>query len=104
MADQDQVVDLGAAADARFADGGAVDAGVGLNFDVVFENRGAGLQHLVPAAVLLLGEAEAIAADDRAILQDDAIADAAEFANHSVGMGEEMIADFRAAINGNKAV
>ncbi len=75
VADEDQVVKLGAAADARLADGGAVDAGVGLDFDVVFQDGGAGLQHFVPAAVRLLGEAKAIRADDDAVLQDDAVAE-----------------------------
>ena len=49
VADLDEVVDLGAGVDAGFADGGAVDAGVGLDFDVVFEDGGAGLEDLVPA-------------------------------------------------------
>ena len=40
MADQHQVVDFRAPADARFADGRAVDAGIGLNFHVVFDHDG----------------------------------------------------------------
>ena len=44
----DEVVDLGAGVDAGFADGGAVDGGVGLDFDVVVEDGDAGLEDLVP--------------------------------------------------------
>src|SRR5271154_1617311 len=104
MADEDQIVKLGAAGDARLTDGGAVDAGVGLDFNVVFQDGGASLQHFVPAAVRLLGEAKTIRADDGAILQDDAVADAAMFANHGMRVGEEMVADFCAVIDGNEAV
>jgi hypothetical protein len=39
---------LAPACDAGFADGGAVDGGVGLDLDVVFEDGGAGLEDLVP--------------------------------------------------------
>ena len=48
VADLDEVVDFGAGVDAGFADGGAVDGGVGLDFDVVFEDGRAGLEDLVP--------------------------------------------------------
>ena len=68
VSDKDQVVDFCAVADARFADGGAVDAGVGLNFDVVFEHGGARLDDFVPGAVLAFGEAEAVGSDDCAVL------------------------------------
>ena len=84
MTDDDKVVELGAVADAGFSNGGAVDAGVGLDLDVVFKNGGAGLLHLVPGAVFLFGEAETVAADDRPVLQDDAIANAAKFAHDGV--------------------
>ena len=92
MADLDEVVDLGAGVDAGFADGGAVDAGVGLDFDVVFEDDRAGLEDLVPGAVGLAGEAEAVGADDGAVLQDDVVAEVAVLADDGVGVGEEVIA------------
>ena len=50
VADLDEVVDLGAGVDAGFADGGAVDAGVGLDLDVVFKDGAARLQDFVPGA------------------------------------------------------
>src|SRR5208283_4747985 len=104
VAYEDQVVNFSAAADARFAHGGAVNAGVGLHFHVVLQNGGTGLGHLVPGAVGALGKAQAVAADDHAILQNHAIADAAVFAHHSVGVGEEMAADFGPKVNGYKTV
>jgi len=104
VANQDEVIELGAAADARFADGGAVHAGIGLHFDVIFEHRGAGLRHFVPGAVFLFGEAEAVAADDGAILQDDAMAEAAVFADDGMRVSEEAVADFCAAVNRDETV
>jgi len=55
-------------ADARFTNGGAVNAGIGLNFHVIFENGGARLNDFVPRAVLAFGEAEAVGSDDCAVL------------------------------------
>ena len=77
MAYLDQVVDFDAGSYVGFADRGAVDAGVGLDFDGVFEDRGAGLDDLGPAAVRALGEAEAVGADDGTVLEDDVVAELA---------------------------
>src|SRR6266850_4220459 len=72
-----KVVELCPSGDAGLADGRAIHAGVGLNFHIVFEDGGASLQHFVPGAVFLLGEAEAVSPDNDAVLQGDAIANAA---------------------------
>src|SRR6267143_863036 len=104
VTDKDKVIELGTAGHSGFTDCGAIDAGVGLNFNIVFEDGRAGLLHFVPSTVFLLGEAEAVAADDDAILQDDAITDAAKLAHHCVGVRKEIIANARAAINRNGAV
>src|SRR6266404_4254847 len=104
VTDEHEVIQFCAAGDAGLADGRAIHAGVGLHFDVVFEDRGAGLQHFVPGAIFLLGEAEPVSTDNDAVLQDDAIANAAEFANDGVSVREEIVADLRAAINCNGAV
>ena len=93
MADLDKVVDLDAGADAGFSHAGAIDGGVGLNFDGVFENSGAGLHDLVPDAGVVLGEAEAVAADDCPILEHDMVTDAAVLADDGVGVGEEIVPD-----------
>lgn len=99
MTDGNEVVELGAVADARLADGGAVHASVGLNFDVILENSGAGLLHFVPRAVLLFRKAETVAADHRAALENDAVADLAELADDGVGVREEIVADAGSLIN-----
>jgi hypothetical protein len=104
VAYQDEVVDFGAATYAGFAHRGAVDAGVGLDFDVVFEDRRAGLDHFVPSAVFLFSKAQSVAADDGAGLEDYSVAYAAVFADHSVGVGEEIVADFGALIDGYETV
>src|SRR5579863_6248054 len=104
MADEHKVIELGALADARLANGGAVDAGVGLNLHVVANHGDPRLQHLVPAAVGLPGKAEAVAAYDHAVLQDHAVADTAVFAHYGVRVREKVVADARAAIDGDEAV
>ena len=40
-----------------------------------------------------LGEAEAVGADDGAVLQDDVVAELAVLADDGVGVGEEVVAD-----------
>jgi len=84
MPHQDKIIQLGATPDARFADGGAVDTRIGLHLDVVFKNRGAGLLHLVPSPIFLLGEAQAVTADNGSILQNHTISNLAELADHGV--------------------
>jgi hypothetical protein len=104
MAYQDQVVDFGAATYAGFAHRGSVDAGIGLDFDVVFEDCWAGLDDFVPGAVFFFGEAQPVAADDGAWLEDYAVAYAAVFADYGMGVGEEIVADFGALIDGYETV
>jgi hypothetical protein len=104
VTDDDEIIQLGTAADAGFSHGGAVDASVGLDFHIIFENGWAGLLHLVPRSVCLLCEAEAVAADDGSVLQDDAIANLAKFADDGVGVREEVIANARAFVDGYETV
>src|SRR5215467_91862 len=99
-----KVVELGAASDARFADRGAVHAGVGLHFHVVLEHSGAGLCHLVPSTILPFGKAEAVAANDGPILQNDTITDSRVFTHNRVGVCDEVVTDFGPTIDGNEAV
>ena len=99
-----EIVDFGAAADAGFAHGGPVKAGVGLDFDVVFHYHRAGLDDLVVAAVVLASEAVAVAADYSAVLQHHAVAQLAVLAHHRVRVGGEVVADARAAVDGDEAV
>src|SRR5260370_36267026 len=99
-----EVVNFCAAPDAGFSDGRAIHARVRLNLDIVFDHNRAGLKDLVPAPAGLTGEAETVSADDDAVLQDDAVADGAEFAHHGVGMREEIAANAHAAIKRDEAV
>src|SRR6266852_51321 len=104
VTDQNKVIDLAAAPDPRFPDSSAVHTGIGLHFDVVFEHRRTGLLHFVPRAIFLLVEAEAIAADDRPVLEDYAVTNAAELSNHGMSMREKRVANLCAAIDGDEAV
>ncbi len=67
--DLHQVVDLGAGADARLADRRTIDRRVRADLDVVFDHDGGVLRDLEVRAVGLRDEPEAVAADDRAVLQ-----------------------------------
>ena len=58
----------------------------------------------MPGTVLAFGETEAVGSNDDAVLQRDAIAHAAKFADDGVGMSEEVIANLCSAINGDEAV
>src|SRR2546427_2693108 len=104
VTDENQVVELGTAPDARFADRGAVHASVGLHFDVVLEDRGTRLRHLVPSAILPFGKTKAVTADDDPVLQNDAVPDPTKFPDDGVGVGEEIITDFRAAVDADETV
>ena len=108
VSDVDEVVDLGAAGNVSTANVGAVDAGSGLDLDVVRDLHVAGLHDLVPArglvagfvfAAFVLGEAEAVGADDDGILQNDVVSDAAELADYHVRVREEVVADVYSAID-----
>src|SRR5229473_2230155 len=56
MAHLHQVVNLRPTANARLADSRAVNCGVRLNFDVIFDHHDPGLTNLVPPAVSLFFE------------------------------------------------
>ena len=77
-----QIVDLCAAADTRLADTGAINAGICLHFDVTLQNRRSGLHDFVPRSEVMFCEAEAIGADNNAVMQHDVVAD------HARGLGE----------------
>ena len=80
-------------------DAGAVDAGVGLNFHIVFDDDRGRLRNLVPVSVMSFGEAEAVGADHDSVLQEHVVADAAVLAHHGVRVGKEIVADLYAAID-----
>ena len=92
VAHLNEVVDLSPGLNAGLADGGAVDAGVGLYFDSVFEDRGAGLKDFVPGAAGLASEAEAVGTYDCAVLDDHVVAQLAVLADYSMSVGEKVVA------------
>src|ERR1039457_3820905 len=74
VADLDQVVDLGALADHRVANGAAVDRGAGADLDIVLDDDAPELRHLEVAS-RAQHVAEAILADLAARMNDDPVAD-----------------------------
>ena len=99
VTDVNHVVELSAAGDAGFADAGAIDAGVGLDFDIVFDGNVAGLNDFMPVRCVVFGETEAVRADDNAILQENIVAEMTEFADDGVGVSEEIAADGCSAVD-----
>src|SRR5262245_40610771 len=71
VADLHKAVDLGAALDACFTHGGAIDPGESLHLDIVLDHGDAGLNDLVVGTIGALGKSESIASDDDAVLQND---------------------------------
>src|SRR3984957_3987255 len=104
VANLDEVVDLGPATDARFADGGAVHDALGLNLNIVFDHRGTRLANFVPASINLARKPVAVTSNHNSVLQENAISDARAFAHADVGMGEKIVANFYPAINSHEAV
>src|SRR5579875_1407924 len=104
VANEHKVVDFRAPSDARLAHGGAINGAVGLDLDVIFHDGDAGLAYFVPVPSAIRREAEAVAADHHAILQNHAVAEAAVFANAGVRVREEIVADARAGINRDETV
>jgi hypothetical protein len=66
--------------------GCAIHRSQALDFHIVFDHGHAGLHDLVMRSIGAFGEAESVAADHHAVLQDHAIADAAKFAHRGVRM------------------
>src|SRR5579859_346596 len=94
-----QVVDFHAASDASFAHAGAVDAGIRLDFDIIFDDDRSGLGNLVPTSFGSLSESEAVGADHDSVLQEHVVADAAVLAHDGMRVREKIVADFRTAID-----
>src|SRR5689334_4033558 len=91
MADLNEVVDLRAAPDTSFADGCAIDSGVGANLDVVFQNDDPGLDDLVIAAVVSLGVSIPISSNPRTVLEDHIVSDPAILANRNMRISLEIV-------------
>src|SRR5207302_9856026 len=92
VADLDLVIELHALLDHRVVDRAAVDRGVGADLDVVADVHAANLGDLDPAA-LVLGDADAVAADHRAGVNDGVRADRAARIDHHPGIKRAVLAD-----------
>src|SRR5438874_7061854 len=101
MGDVDQVVDLRSGGDSRFAHGRAVDGRVRSDFHIVFDDDVGLLWNLDVRAVALRRESEPVAPDDNPVLQDDAVADDDAIANRRVRMNDAILAEPRAAADGD---
>ena len=93
MADLDQVVELHAAADDGRVGLGPVDAGVGADLDVVFDDHVAQLGDLVESAGGIGHESEAVGADYCAGVEDAAAAHRAPFVDLHPGVEDRPLAD-----------
>src|SRR5581483_2390615 len=94
--DVDEVVDLRSRADARLADGRAVDGRIRPDLDIVFDDDARFLRDLDVGAVIVGRKAVAVAADDDAVLQDDAVADRHAIADRALRVNDAIVADAHA--------
>jgi hypothetical protein len=95
----DEVVDFRASSYAGLAYAGSIDAGVGLEFGVALDYYVAGLDDFVPAGLIVFGEAETVAAYYCSVLEQDVVAQMAEFPDYGVGVSEEIVAYGYSAID-----
>ena len=95
VADLDLVVELDAVLDHRVIDRAAVDGGIGADLDVIADAHRADLRHL-DAASVLIGNAEAISADQGAGMDDDAASQAALRVDHHARVEASLLAKARA--------
>src|SRR5450755_4699735 len=100
-----EVVDLGALADHRVANGATVDAAAGADFPIVLDDDAADLRHL-EMALRTHHETEAVLADLAARMNDDAVADQrigddSPAANRTIAPDPHFRANYR--VSGNRA-
>src|SRR5262245_50572859 len=97
MADLHEIIDLRAAANARFADCCSIDGGVRADLDIVLQHDNPRLNNLVVTAVCLLRVAEAVRTDTGAVLQNDIVPNLAELTHRRVRVRFEVVTDSSAA-------
>jgi len=73
MTDLNEIIDLGAVRDLRFAHRGPVDARVGLNIDVIANADWSRLGNFLPVPLMVFGKTEAVRPNDNPVLQRDMI-------------------------------
>ena len=97
MCDLDEVVDLGAGADPRLANGGAVDSHVGPDLDIVFDHEPADLWNFPVSAIGHARKAEAVASEHGTVLDDDPVADRDTLTDRDVTVDQAVCTDRGAA-------
>ena len=91
-----EVVDLGAGLDPRLAHRRPVDGRVGADLDVVFDHDRRDLRNLLVRAVVAMREAETVAADHRAVLNDAARAELHALADRDARVQQTVGTEHRA--------
>src|SRR5215204_3289601 len=100
MSDLDEIINLRASPDTRFADRRAINRRVRADFDIVFQNDAPDLRDFQPTLLFVLRVAETVRADGRVVVNNAARADTAVFANRDARMDDGIRADFDILING----
>lgn len=93
VGDHYEVVELDATLDTRAAHGGAVDASVCTNLDIVFNDDDANLLDLMVYAIFVWGEAEAVGSDNGARVDDASVAYLAAFVDFGTGIDDCSLTD-----------
>src|ERR1051326_9084247 len=104
VANLDEIIDLCPAAHPSFAYCSAVDRGIRAHFDIVFENHNSGLNNFVIAAVFFLRISESIGSDLGTILENDIVANEAEFSNRNMCVCFEVVSDTRTTVDMDKRI
>ena len=73
MTDLDQIVQLRAALDARFAGGRSIDCSIRTDLNIIFDHNSANLRNLQPVPIFVLGKSEAVRPDDGVVVNNDAL-------------------------------
>src|SRR5205085_9988871 len=99
MADLYEIIDLSMRPHNRLAERRPINGRAGAYFNVVFNNHFADLWNLVPLPLIIFGKAEAIATDDRVILDDAALAHDHVLTQRDSGMQQRLRADAGARVD-----
>ena len=92
MCNLDKVIDFCPPPYPRCAESGAIDSDIRSQLDIVFNHHRTDLRNLVMSA-LMLEKAEAVTADDRAGMNDDAVANRDAFSDRHIRIDQAISAD-----------
>src|ERR1700733_6571167 len=99
MANLNQVIDFRAFSNTGFANTGAINAGVSLDFNIVLNHDRHRLWDFVPPPKLIFSKTKSISANDHAISKQHIVSQTALFANDRVSVSHEVISNLYARIN-----